>query len=138
MTSRILIAAGAAIAAGLTLASAGGAVAVSHADCQIHGFRPYAHRHVDPGDKTISCERPALTGRFATSARCVAQALVDGQPQLGTRVSSELPLLPDSPARERANALNAACGEALAGCEAAAAGLGQRARCEIMDRNFAQ
>lgn len=137
-SARRKVALTAAIAALGALGLGDGAAAVSHADCQIHGARPYPHRHVDPGDRAISCERPVITGRFATSARCVAQGLRGGAPVLGTRVSSELPLAPNALAATRASALNQACAEALAGCEQAASTLGGAVRCEVMDRNFAR
>lgn len=110
----------------------------THPDCRIHGVRPYSHRHVGPDGRAVTCDRPALTGRFATAARCVAEGIENGRPVLGTRVASEIPLSPDDNARIRAQALNEACAEAIAGCQQAAAGLGRRISCERMDVHFAQ
>ena len=127
------------LVAGVAIVGQGAdASAVSHTECRLHGFRPYAHRHVDPGDKTITCERPAITGRPATTARCVAEGFSGGTVVLGTRVSSEIPIPPQAPAAYQADALNQACSEAIAGCWAAAQGLGKQVSCKRVDQNFSQ
>ncbi len=127
------------LAAGVAFLGQGAdAGAVSHVECRLHGARPYAHRHVDPGDKTITCERPAITGRPATTARCVAEGFSGGRVVLGTRVSSEIPIPPKAPAAYQADALNQACSEAIAGCWAAAEGLGKQVSCKRVDQNFSQ
>lgn len=124
---------------GAALVGIGGeAEAVSHGDCQIHGARPYAHRHVEPNDTTVTCERPAITGRAAVTARCVAEGFSGGRQVLGTRVSSEVPIPPRAPAALQADALNQACAEAMAGCQAAASGLGRPVDCQRVDQNFSQ
>lgn len=124
-------------AAMLTLSPAS-AGAVSHADCQLHGARPYLHRHVEPNDTTVTCDRPAITGRAATTARCVAEGFERGRAVLGTRVASEVPIPPRAPAAHQADALNQACAEAVAGCRAAAGGLGQNVLCRRVDQSFSQ
>lgn len=125
----------------LILSGAGAGVQaapVSHSDCQIHGARPYSHRHVEPNDTTVTCDRPAITGRAATTARCVAEGFDRGRAVLGTRVSSDVPMPPRAPAALQANALNQACAEAIAGCRAAAEGLGKPVLCKRVDQTFAQ
>lgn len=135
----LLAAFGVAAGAGASLSPTGAAAtAVNHPDCQIHGVRPYSHRHVGPDGRVVTCDRPVITGRFATAARCVAQAVEGGEAVLGTRSASELPLAPDAPARTRAAALNQACVEAVAGCEAAANGVTFAGACQVVDRHFAR
>ncbi|MEM9726393.1 MAG: hypothetical protein AAF909_13165 [Pseudomonadota bacterium] len=120
----------------------GGAPAVAHGthyNCELHDFRPYPHRHIDPGAAVVNCERSAQLGRFSTAAICDAHALRPGQGDRivdGTFMSSAVPIRESDNAVVRASALNIACDEALAACESAA--LGVRAQCEIVDQRFTQ
>lgn len=120
----------------------GSAVAATHYDCQQHGFRTYLHRHEDPGDKTIGCDRPATTGRYGNAANCRALALRRngrGPVVLGTNTFSGVPIGSLAPARARAAALNQACAEALNACDARKVERGApRAVCIVIDRFFSQ
>lgn len=129
-----LFAAGAAAA----LAAVSPAQAASHYDCQVHGFRPYSHRHIDPNDTLVSCDRPQQLKRYPTAARCVAHARRQGGSGAvapGTQVASQVPYPPYAPARDRAHAMNIACSEAIESCYHASQGLGT-VQCSVIDRKF--
>lgn len=135
-----LAAAGAAAAffGGATPAAAHG----THYDCQVHDFRPYPHRHIDPGAAVVNCNRPAITGRYATAAVCETLARRrggTGRIVPGTQTASAVPVAGRAPANVRAAALNQACQEAVAACSQTAINLGAGgAACQVIDRRFAR
>lgn len=136
MNSKLLICAAGAVAC---LVAAPAQARVSHRDCQIHGHRTYSHRHVEPNDRLVSCDRPVQFGRYPTTARCSAMAVRNGGagPDVpGTLMAVEMPYHPGAPAIERADAMNAACAEASEACYHASEGEGGDIACKIIDQGF--
>lgn len=135
------------LAAALGLAgvlAAGGAAFAhgTHYDCQIHASRPYPHRHIDPGAAVVNCSRAKAPGGYATTAYCEALARRrggTGKIVPGTQTVSALPIRPTDPAAVKADAINIACGEALAACEEMMRREGAHgSACQVIDRRMGQ
>lgn len=134
-----------ALAAALTLAGglAGGGAALAHGthyDCQIHHFRPYPHRHVDPGAAVVNCARAKAPGGYVTTAYCEALARRSGgkgQIVPGAQTTAAVPIRAQDPASVKANAINHACDEALAACAEMARRAGAAgASCQVIDQRM--
>ena len=112
----------------------------THYDCRQHGFRPYPHRHVDPGAQVVRCDRSAVSSGDPAAAVCEALARRrggSGHIVEGTQSTSAVPLNPYDGAPVRAEAMNVACEQALAVCDEAAFSLGaRRAECQVIDQRF--
>ncbi|MEL6979671.1 MAG: hypothetical protein AAGM38_13460 [Pseudomonadota bacterium] len=139
-TTAMLLGLGLCLGLAILAAPSDAAAHGDHYDCRVHDFRPYPHRHVGPNAEVLSCNREANRGAIPVTAQCEALARHrggTGPAVRGATTTATIPLNFGDNAAIRADALNAACVEALAACEQAALSRGARgAACQVIDRRF--